>query len=359
MVRGACRRWRLSLDVSAWAITLALLSACVPSAPPAPPRVVRSGEHPVVSYLAATYLRSLGHRGTGPIEFREPAGLSVDARGNLYVADSGNHRVQVIAPDGRLLGHYGSEGWRVGEFQNPADLFVRDVTLYVADTGNHRIQVCTLGDWMFRVAVGPETLPDLDSPQGVCADTQGRIYLTDTHHRWVCVQPLAGEILQSGEFGTDIEPFRFPTGIRTSGSSGFYVADTGNHRIRRFDFAGTHLLDWGRFGRGPGELERPTAIALDSEGRVFVADSLNHRVQVFDPSGRHLLTISHPDLVTPNGVAVSRDGHLYVSDLGADDIKIFLLLRGEPASDDGRFEPNSNRSSSELQGESTSDGGPP
>ncbi|ACA15895.1 NHL repeat containing protein [Methylobacterium sp. 4-46] len=84
-----------------------------------------------------------GRTGTGPGEFRSPAGLGFDRDGNVYVSEIGNSRVQVLGPDGRFLGMWGVPGSAPGAFSNLHGVLVdRDTGLvYVADTGNFRIQV--------------------------------------------------------------------------------------------------------------------------------------------------------------------------------------------------------------------------
>jgi DNA-binding beta-propeller fold protein YncE len=60
------------------------------------------------------------------------------------------------------------------------------------------------------------------------------------------------------------------------------VADTGKHRIQKFDISGTGMTDvWGTYGTGDGQFDSPAGVAVDSEGKVYVADKGNHRIQEF------------------------------------------------------------------------------
>jgi DNA-binding beta-propeller fold protein YncE len=78
---------------------------------------------------------------TGAGQFSRPAGVAVDAAGNVFVADTGNHRIQKLSPEGQVLALWGSEGPAPGQFSSPMGLAIdADGNLLVADAGNHRIQ---------------------------------------------------------------------------------------------------------------------------------------------------------------------------------------------------------------------------
>lgn len=92
------------------------------------------------------FLRSWGHSGTGDGEFKSPSGLAIDGDGNVYVAEIGNNRIQMFDKDGNFLTKIGTKGNGIGQFSNLHGLaFDNDAgLLYVADTGNHRVQVFRL-----------------------------------------------------------------------------------------------------------------------------------------------------------------------------------------------------------------------
>ena len=74
-------------------------------------------------------------------QFNAPRGVAVDQQGNIYVADTGNDRIQQFTSAGTLLAKWGSRGSGDGEFSQPLALTVGpDLTIYVAEEGNHRVQ---------------------------------------------------------------------------------------------------------------------------------------------------------------------------------------------------------------------------
>jgi DNA-binding beta-propeller fold protein YncE len=95
-------------------------------------------------------IAQFGTKGTGPGQFNNPTGVAIDQRGNIYVSDRGNHRIQKLSPTGEFLeqwgktGKFGTEllpGVQPGQFHNPEGLALDSKgNLYVADQGNNRIQ---------------------------------------------------------------------------------------------------------------------------------------------------------------------------------------------------------------------------
>jgi sugar lactone lactonase YvrE len=84
---------------------------------------------------------------TAPGQFDRPHGIAVDVRGNVYVAERHNHRIQVLSPTGEPLAQWGALGSGPGQFNQPSGVAIGGRgNAYVADTGNHRIQVLSPAD---------------------------------------------------------------------------------------------------------------------------------------------------------------------------------------------------------------------
>lgn len=266
-----------------------------------------------------------GSQGSAKGEFNEPRGLAVDATGNLFVADSKNHRIQKLDPQGKPLLAWGAQGAEPGQFNDPCGIAVsKDGFVYVADTWNHRIQKFDLnGNFLleWRDATG------FWGPRGIAVSPDGQsIYLTDTGNKRVLRFDPQGNLLKTwGGEGTKPGEFIEPVGIAVDGEGRVVVVDTGNRRLQVFDADGNYQseirvsgweefysepyvavmndgsyvvtdsynhrcaryvdgqlqMSWGKTGKDGGELNRPIGIAADNQGGVYVADTLNHRVKKF------------------------------------------------------------------------------
>ena len=195
-----------------------------------------------------------------PVEpnFSSPSGIAVHNDATVFVADTGNHRVQVFDRNGTLLFKFGAEGSGEGNFSSPEDVAVRRNSISVdasviavADTGNHRIQVFH-GNGTFDFAFGAEGSGEgnFSSPKGVDIDVDiGRIFVADTgNHRIQVFHGNGTFITKFGAEGSGEGNFSSPEGVASWSPTSLFVADTGNHRIQRFDDGGV----WFRFNRAFG-----------------------------------------------------------------------------------------------------------
>lgn len=170
----------------------------------------------VTTSEAAAIRRVLGGPGAGPGRFTTPSGIAVDARGRVWVADTGNHRVQAFTRDGALV--------RVlaGRLKAPEGVAVDAAGhVYVADTGNGRVvQFSWWGG--FAREFGP-----FERPRAVAVDAAGRLLVQDAA-RVARFDTRTGAALADAT-----EPLSSP-GTADDGAGGAWVADTGNHRVVHF-----------------------------------------------------------------------------------------------------------------------------
>ena len=280
--------------------------------------------------LTFRFLLSFGSAGSGPGTFLNPLGIALDPLGNLYVADTGNDRVQKLDGNGRFLGQVGRFGRGEGQFSRPTDLFAGSgLELYVVDSRNRRIQVFD-HQLNFMACLGPfaetEGRPmEFGFLGGLGVSPYGELYLTDEENDRIYKLTSSGRVETSfGRTGYEESELRRPLGVAVGRTNRIYVCDSGNGRVAQFDPFGEMLASLGE-----GILSGPVGIDLDGEGRIFVADTENHRVVVFDPSGQIVGELGrrgrgYGSFEAPGDLAVGARGSLlYVLDSGNNRVQKF------------------------------------
>lgn len=252
--------------------------------------------------------------GGGPLapgdgQFSGPTGVAVDAAGNVYVVDSGNHRIQKFDSIGKFLAKWGTQGLGDGQFNVPIGIAVdsKNNVVYVVDKGNHRIQKFDVSGPSARfllkwgsqcnLTVTPPTGRCVDpdgegplqtgdgqfhEPQAVAVDAAGNVYVSDSgNHRIQKFDPMGKFLLKRGKNGIAPGQFDTPRGLAIDKQGNLLVIDQGNDRVQEFKADGTFERMWGESGSAEGEFRFPQDIALDKAGNVYVVELLNHRVQKF------------------------------------------------------------------------------
>jgi sugar lactone lactonase YvrE len=255
-----------------------------------------------------------------------PAGVAVDASGNLYIADTHNQCIRKVA-GGNIAtiagsgspGFSGDGGAATSAMLNqPTALAVGpDGSLYVADTDNHRIRKISFGssgatittvagdgEQSFSGDSSTATLAGLDSPNGVAVDAAGNIYIGDTHNQRVRVVDTAGVISTlagngnktfagDGAAATNAS-LAGPRGLSVDTLGNIYVADSDNNRIRLIAKTGTITTLAGNGSQGftgdggpavNATLDTPRATAVAATGVVALSDTNNQRVREVSSDG--------------------------------------------------------------------------
>ena len=287
----------------------------------------------------------------GPVasaQFKWPSGVAVDAAGNVFVADRGNHTLRRINPASvveTLAGSPGKFGAVDGTGKDarlwyPQCLAVDgEGNVYVADTSGNRVRKVTPKGVVTTLA------SDLKFPNGVAVDRQGNVYVADSNNRVIrkigrdgTASIVAGKVGESGAKDGRAEEarFEFPNGLAVTANGGIYVND--RHAIRKIGANGNvttvagSLTEQGRTD-GKGTAARfwhLTALALDGSGNLFVADAELKNIRRVTPAGvvQTLRGPNRSDLPLKNPMALAVDAHdrLYVANQDGDNI---LLI--EPA----------------------------
>jgi len=224
-----------------------------------------------------------GGRGTGKGEFDSPHGIAADNKGNIFVADTNNGRIEKFSQSGALITSLGIKGSGYGQLGAPNGIAIdRAGNIYVADASNHRV---------LKLA-----------PDGTLID------------EWKGPDP--------GFYG--------PRRIAIGPDDSIYVVDQGRTRIVKFSPDGGVLAIWGSKGNGEGQFDDHTSVVVDPRtNKVYVADPRNKRIQVFDSNGKFLSKWPVPEWQRLYGfedLAIdSKAGRLYASSANMDAVLVFDL----------------------------------
>lgn len=287
-----------------------------------------------------------------------PRTVAVDGEGRIFVTDTYNHRILMVHPSGVTTvvagtgrAGYGGDGGPAVEarLKRPHGIAVDDAgNVYVADSPNHRIRridpagiistVAGTGKEGFSGDGGPAAEASLARPRNLVVDAAGGLVIADTGNRRVRRVDPSGVITtiagtggagSSGDGGPAVEArFEDPRDVAFDGHGNLYVVDTEAHRVRVIDPAGTirTVAGTGRAGfsgdGGPAveaRLDEPRGVAVDPTGNVFVADSSNDRVRWVDTGGTIHTLADRADsrrLADPRGLNTDTRGSVYVADTG-------------------------------------------
>jgi mucin-19 len=284
--------------------------------------------------------------GTGSgAQFNGPSAIVINSSGTLFVSDAGNHCIRRITSAGVVSTFAGGvSGFADGiginaQFNSPQGIAVDSLgNVFVADSGNHRIrsitpagQVSTLaGQSLSGTTDDLGTLAKFNTPTGLAIDSLRNLYVTDkNNHRIRKVTAQGGVSTLAGSTSGFINDtgvaaqFNSPVGITIDSTGTLYVADTGNHRIRTVTSTGvvTTLVGLSGSGNSNGspnqaQFNSPYSITVGTTGVFYVADYSNHLIRKIiitasDPN-EYVFTPFTGTLITPLNTIATTSSYIVV-----------------------------------------------
>lgn len=244
--------------------------------------------------------------GSEPGQLSRPRGLATDSKGNLYVADSGNGRIQKFDADGKFVIQFGNNGPADTNLKDPNGVAVDAAgNVYVVDVGIHRL-IKFNSEGIYETAYdGAGT--GFYGPRDLAIGSNNRIYVVDQGRERIAVFDPETKQYPTvwGAKGTAQSDFGGPTGIAVSKTE-VYVADQGNGRIQVFDLNGTFLRQWEVPSWSKAADETPD-IAFDENTQILYASSCKaNRILAFDANGTPMadLTLPDPEMLNDPGAMV-------------------------------------------------------
>ena len=219
-------------------------------------------------------------------------------------------------------------GIAANQFKNPLGAFVdASGNVFIADGGNHRIQKWAPGATSGTTVVGSLTgiaNPNTDplSPRAVYVTTNGDIYVLDYARvlKWTANSSspttVAGKNTGQGSDGTEL---REPRGIYIDANGNIYIADTGNHRVQKWTpgaTSGITVAGTGISGNSSSALSMPNDVYVAADGAIYIADTGNNRIQKWLPgatSGTTVIRNNDNDFRNPMGIYGDSSGNLYIT----------------------------------------------
>jgi len=298
-----------------------------------------------------------------------PRGIAVDSTGNVFIADSGNNRVRKVTPAGTIstvagngIASFSGDGGpaTAAAIWVPTDVAVdASGNLFIADGGNHRVRKVTSPGGVISTVAGSAspgfsgdgglaTSAQLNSPYNIDVDAAGNLFIADRGNYRIrrvaggVINTIAGLGNPGFNFSGDGGPatsalFNQPEGIAVDATGNIFVADTGNNRVRLFTLGGFINTVAGRSTSGfsgdggaanAAMLNGPQGLAVDSVGNVFITDRFNNRIRkvtqgglISTVAGNGSVAFSgdngpalNAGMTAPSGIAVDAAGNIFIAD---------------------------------------------
>ncbi len=237
------------------------------------------------------YVSQFGSWGSGNGQLSGPSGIARDSKGNLWVAETFNNRVQEFTEAGVYVTKFGSEGTGPGQFKSPTDIAIDPKgNVWVVDNGNNRLEEFNeSGTYLKTVGSVGSGNGQFNGPSGLAFDAKGNLWVSDgSNNRVQEFNESGGFVKAFGTKGSGAGQMNDPSGVAVDSHGNLWIVDAINERIDVFNEKGEYSKEFGSEGTGNGQFKFPEGIAVDSQNNVWVSDAFNYRVEEFNEAGEYL-----------------------------------------------------------------------
>ena len=247
------------------------------------------------------------------IQCNRPLCVAIHDNGDIYVG-SYDHCIYVFDQTGQRKSTIGSSGSGDGQFSYLHGISIKGDVLYVADSGNHRVQKLTSsGKFLHKFGQQGSGQGQFNLPVAVIIDSNNKLIVSDyNNHRIQIFNENGGWLLTIDGTGSGNHSFQYPWGLALDPQGNIHVAAEGSNTIKVFSKEGVYV-------RMYGDPNGPIGLAIDDEGYSLVSECSGHCLSIYDPEGNKIHTVGN--LKNPWGTALDpRDGSVFIANHGANTV---------------------------------------
>ena len=247
------------------------------------------------------------------IQCNRPSCVAIHDNGDIYVG-SHDDCIYVFDQTGQLKNTIGSRGSGDGQFSFPRGISIEGDVLYVADTGNHRVQKLTSsGKFLHKFGQQGSGQGRFNCPVAVIIDSNNKLIVSDySNHRIQIFNENGNWLSTIDGKGSGNHSFQYPWGLALDLQGNIHVAAQGSNTIKVFSKEGVYV-------RMYGDPNGPTGLAIDGEGYSLVSEFGGHCLSIYDPEGNKFHTVGN--LKYPYGTALDpRVGSVFIANHGANTV---------------------------------------